>query len=40
LDADSTTDVLHDEIHCSAEQGRRQNASLPYSGGGDGLTLK
>ena len=31
LDADSTTDVLHDEIHCSAEQGRRQNASLPYS---------
>jgi len=34
FDADSTTDVRHDEIHCSAEQGRRQNASLPYSGGG------
>jgi len=26
LDADSTTDVLHDEIHCTAEQGRRPDS--------------
>jgi len=26
LDADFTTEVLRDEIHCSVEQDRRQNS--------------
>jgi len=34
LDADFTTDMLHNEVHCSAEQGVSQDTSLPYTGGG------
>ena len=33
LDADFTTDMLHNEVHCSAEQGGSQDTSLPYTGG-------
>ena len=31
LDAGFTTDVLHDEIHCSAKQGGSYNTCLLYT---------
>ena len=33
LDADFTTDAIHNIFHRSAKQGRSQDTSLPYTGG-------